>query len=208
MTAARLAEEHLPFVRRVAARMASKAHPYLEIDDLIGIGAEALVRASEQYDPRRGASFSTFAYLRVRGAMIDGIGMAAPLPRGLVRRRHRHPERRIVPRMIRLDEAGLPLAASRDRIEELIGAIDTYRRAQGLGRAIASLAELDRGIICRHYIDGDTLDEIGRAMNRSRSWASRVHTRALARLRAALEPPARVEGYFAAGSGSDACPKT
>ena len=191
MNAARLAEKHLPFVRRVAARMARRAWPYLEMDDLVGIGAEALLRASAQYDPSHGTSFSTFAYLRVRGAMIDGIGLAGRLPRGVVRRRPARPARDTVARVIGLDEGRLRCSAGRDRVEELIAAIDGYRLAQGLDSALASLAESDRQIISRYYFGGDTLDEIARGMDRSRSWASRAHTRALGRLRAALEPAAR-----------------
>lgn len=180
-----LAESHLPLVRRVAARVAPRAWPYLEMGDLVSIGTEALLRAASEYDPDRGASFASFVYLRVRGAMLDGIGPVGQLPRGVVRRRGQRPGRVGLLAVFGLDERRLECAG--DGAEELIAAIDTDRAARRLGRALASLGELDRDIIVRHYFDDDSLCDIGRAMDRSRSWASRAHTRALDRLRAALE---------------------
>ena len=188
--AAFLTENHLPLVRRVAARMVRRAWPYLEMGDLVGIGAEALLRAAADYDPGRGASFASFVYLRVRGAMLDGIGLVGQLPRGVVRKRRGRPERAALPAFFGLDER-LPSVAQ-DVSEELVAAVDMARAGRRLGRALASLGESDRHIIVRHYFAGDSLHEIGLAMDRSRSWASRAHTGALLRLRAALEavPPA------------------
>lgn len=52
-------------------------------EDLRSTGYEALVRCGQRYDPESGASFRTFAYHRVRGAMIDAARRAVP---GLRRR--------------------------------------------------------------------------------------------------------------------------
>jgi len=166
------------------------ARLYLEMDDLINIGTEALLRAAERYDPGRGVAFGTFAYLRVRGAMCEGIGVVAPLTRGLVRRRRGRPERRVRPTVLRFDERNLCEGlTSWARDEDMTRALDTARLAPRLTVALGALEERDRQLIVRHYFSGDTLRVIGRDMGRSRSWACRVHSRALVRLRAALEPP-------------------
>jgi RNA polymerase sigma factor for flagellar operon FliA len=184
-----MVESHLPLVRHLAARMAHGARPYLEMDDLINIGTEALLRAAERYDPKRGVSFGTFAYLRVRGAMCEGIGVVAPLTRGLVRRRRGRPERRAHPIVLRFDERDMcPGLAGWAGEEELTSALDAARLTPRLKEALGALEKRDRQLILRHYFRGDTLHVIGRDMGRSRSWACRVHSRALARLRAALEP--------------------
>ncbi|MEM7153179.1 MAG: sigma-70 family RNA polymerase sigma factor [Myxococcota bacterium] len=47
-------------------------------DDLRSVGYEALVRCSQRYDPETGTSFQTFAYHRVRGAMLDESRRAVP----------------------------------------------------------------------------------------------------------------------------------
>jgi len=169
--------------------MVRRVWPYLELGDLVAIGAEALLRAAADFDPGRGASFASFAYLRVRGAMLDGVGSVGQLPRGLVRKRPGRPERAALPVFLDLDDHRVMSAAGRDLSEELVSAIDMLRSAGRLGPALASLGERERHLIVRHYFDGDSLHEIGLAMDRSRSWASRAHTRALVRLRAALEAP-------------------
>ncbi len=185
----RLVESHLPLVRHLASRMIVRARPYLELGDLVAVGVEALLRAVERFDPERGVPFGTFAYLRVRGAMCESIGVVAPLTRGVVRRRQGRPERRPLPSVFRFDEERLGNAPSgRELGEQLTGAVDAAMLGPRLMRALDALEHRDRQLILRHYFGGDTLHEIGRDLNRSRSWASRVHSRALARLRAALEP--------------------
>jgi len=185
----RLVETHLPLVRHLAQRMIHRARPYLEMDDLVAVGVEALLRAAERFDPCRGVAFGTFAYLRVRGAMCESIGVVGPLTRGVVRRRQGRPERRPLPAVFRFDERRLAnVASGRELGDELTSAIDASRLAPRLTRALDELDHRDRQLIMRHYFGGDTLHEIGRDLGRSRSWASRVHSRALARLRDALEP--------------------
>lgn len=186
-----LVNEFLPLVRRLAGRMILLARPYLESDDLVSIGVEALLRASARYDPSRGVQFGTFAYLRVRGAMLEGIGSVGPFSRGLVRRRAGRGEPRLPPRMRRFDELQPETGGARNSTEDQLAlAIDAARLGPHLRAAVASLDEPCRQIILRHYCSGDSLLEIGQTMGRSRSWASRAHSAALARLRAALEPPA------------------
>ena len=185
----RLVESHLPLVRHVAARMIHRAHPYLEMDDLIAVGVEALLHAAARFDPGRGVAFGTFAYLRVRGAMCESIGVVGPLTRGMVRRRPGRPERRTRPSVFRFDERRIGAAQSfSDVEEEVTNAVDAAILGPRLSRALDALDQRDRQIILRHYFGGDTLHDIGRDLGRSRSWACRVHARALARLRDALEP--------------------
>jgi RNA polymerase sigma factor for flagellar operon FliA len=53
--------------------------------------------------------------------------------------------------------------------------------------ALQVLTEQERALVQGHYIEGRRFDEIARELGLSKSWASRVHTRALGRLREALE---------------------
>jgi RNA polymerase sigma factor for flagellar operon FliA len=185
---ARLVDIHLPLVRRVASRMVQRARPYLEPDDLIAIGVEAVLRAADRYDPDRGVSFSTFAYLRVRGAMMEGIGAVGPLSRGAVRKRRGRPEPQGRLSVLRFDERHSYGGSRRAVHEQVLFRIQAARVAPHLARALDSLDERDRNIIERHYFGGDSLCEIGSAMGHSRSWASRIHTDAIGRLRDALRP--------------------
>lgn len=65
--------EHLPKVKYIADRMAAKLPPSVERDDLYGAGVIGLIDAVERYDESRGVAFTTFAEMRVRGAILDNL---------------------------------------------------------------------------------------------------------------------------------------
>ena len=65
--------EHLPKVKYIADRIASKLPPHVERDDLYGAGVIGLIDAVERYDESRGVAFTTFAEMRVRGAILDNL---------------------------------------------------------------------------------------------------------------------------------------
>jgi RNA polymerase sigma factor for flagellar operon FliA len=69
-----------------------------------------------------------------------------------------------------------------DPREEIVEALDTHRAADALSRALDELGPRDRALITRH-VEGESLLEVGKEMGMSKSWASRLHTRALARVR-------------------------
>ena len=69
----RLIMHYLPIVRSAAVQLRSMAGSLLEQEELIDQGVLALIECLERYDPDRGARFETFAFMRVRGAMIDYI---------------------------------------------------------------------------------------------------------------------------------------
>ena len=61
----------VPLVRSIVGKVPVPDHPLASRDDLEGAGLVGLLEALDVYDPSAGASFMTFAYLRVRGAVID-----------------------------------------------------------------------------------------------------------------------------------------
>src|SRR5579872_1240386 len=60
-------------VRSLALQVSRKFHGQFELDDLIADGQVGLAEAAQDFQPDRGAQFSTYAYYRVRGAIYDGI---------------------------------------------------------------------------------------------------------------------------------------
>jgi RNA polymerase sigma factor (sigma-70 family) len=68
---------HLPLVRYVVRRLRPASSP-LEVDDLVSAGTIGLIEAADRYDPQRGVSFATFAYRRIRGAVIEEISSLRP----------------------------------------------------------------------------------------------------------------------------------
>src|SRR5947207_15579345 len=69
----RLVEQHLSLVQAIAAKLKRTLGRSIDFDDLVGYGTKGLLEAAQRFDPTQGASFSTFAYYRVRGAMLDGL---------------------------------------------------------------------------------------------------------------------------------------
>lgn len=79
-------ERHADLVRRIAHHLAARLPPSVEVDDLVQAGMLGLIEASRNYDPEQGASFETYASIRIRGAMIDEIRRGDWTPRSVHRR--------------------------------------------------------------------------------------------------------------------------
>jgi RNA polymerase sigma factor for flagellar operon FliA len=74
---------HMRIVKYIAGRMAMHCPPSIEMDDLVGWGVLGLLDAVEKYDHRQDIKFTTYASIRVRGAIIDQIRTLDWAPRSL-----------------------------------------------------------------------------------------------------------------------------
>ncbi|MDB5661786.1 MAG: FliA/WhiG family polymerase sigma factor [Sphingomonas bacterium] len=81
-----LARAHMPLVRRIAWHVHGRVSSAIEVEDLVQIGMVALVEAAKSFEDR-GFAFSTYATLRIRGAMIDHLRRHATLCRSAMERR-------------------------------------------------------------------------------------------------------------------------
>jgi RNA polymerase sigma factor for flagellar operon FliA len=77
---------HLPKVKYIADRMSAKLPPSVEREDLYGAGVLGLIDAVERFDVSRGVAFTTFAEMRVRGAILDSLRALDWAPRSVRRR--------------------------------------------------------------------------------------------------------------------------
>lgn len=80
-----LVAEHADLVKRIAYRLISRLPDSVQIEDLIQAGMVGLLEAQERYRPQAGASFATFAGIRIRGAMLDEIRRGDWTPRSVHR---------------------------------------------------------------------------------------------------------------------------
>jgi len=87
-TEASLVTEHSDLVRRIAYHVAARLPPSVDVEDLIQAGIVGLIEASRHYNGERGASFETYASIRIRGAIMDELRRGDWAPRS-VHRRHR-----------------------------------------------------------------------------------------------------------------------
>ncbi len=72
--------ELLPLVRTIARRVASYLKPPLSFDDLVSAGTVGLLKAARDFDASHQAEFKTYAYIRIKGAVLDELRRASPLP--------------------------------------------------------------------------------------------------------------------------------
>jgi RNA polymerase sigma factor for flagellar operon FliA len=70
-----------PLVNKIALKIISKLPPNIQLDDLLQVGMMALLEAAKNYDPNKGASFTTYAGIRINGSIIDEIRREDWLPR-------------------------------------------------------------------------------------------------------------------------------
>jgi RNA polymerase sigma factor for flagellar operon FliA len=80
-----LVEKHAPLVKRIAYHLLARLPASVQVDDLIQSGMIGLIEAAKNFDGSKGASFETFAGIRIRGAMLDEMRRGDWTPRSVHR---------------------------------------------------------------------------------------------------------------------------
>ena len=207
---------HLPLVKRIANHLAVKLPAHIEIDDLIQVGLIGLLKAKEDYQADSGATFSTYATIRIRGAMMDELRARDWLPRsvqknlGKVAKAVQGAEQRLG-RAPMDSEVAIELGISLGDYHKLLGDVSLARltpvedvesvpgdmepdreitqslRATALSNAIKELPEKEQLMMSLYYVDNLNLKEIGLVLEVSESRVSQIHGQAIARLKSRLK---------------------
>jgi RNA polymerase sigma factor for flagellar operon FliA len=74
---------HLPLVKRIALHLSARLPSSVELDDLQQAGLLGLLSAVRSYSPDQGASFETYAGIRIKGAMLDELRKLSWAPRSV-----------------------------------------------------------------------------------------------------------------------------
>ncbi|GAB6167683.1 FliA/WhiG family RNA polymerase sigma factor [Clostridium carnis] len=77
-----IVEKFIPLVKHLASRVMIGKTKYIEYEDLVGYGIIGLLDAISKYDASKGMKFSSYATIRIRGAMIDEIRKQRPISKG------------------------------------------------------------------------------------------------------------------------------
>lgn len=208
-------EAHRQLVISIANKVRLQLNLTCDLDDLIAFGYQGLLEANERFDPTRGVKFNTFAYYRIRGAVIDGVRSMAYLPRRAYAQiraaeaadqaleqggeaRAQNPGQRDTAEAVRdMDDALGKLTASfviaslgqseeedaPDTPEEQLEREQLKTRVR---TALSSLPERELKLVEGFYLQGRRFDEVAAELGISKSWASRLHTKALGLMRDAL----------------------
>ncbi len=81
-----LVRKHADLVKRIAYHLAGRLPPQVEVEDLMQAGMMGLLEAAQNYATGRGASFETYAGIRIRGAMLDALRKLDWAPRSVHRK--------------------------------------------------------------------------------------------------------------------------
>jgi RNA polymerase sigma factor for flagellar operon FliA len=216
----RLVEQHLSLVQAIAGKLKRTLGKSIDFEDLVGYGAKGLVEAAERFDPAQGVAFTTFAYYRIRGAMVDGLRTMGWYSRADYAR-YRAEERaneylkNAAERQAAAQREGAPAEATAetlDSIAETLAGVatvhitsleaaaavaderlappdaemDRLRSAGRVRKAIETLPDKERRLRELYYFADKNLEEAGAELGLSKSWACRLHARAVGLLRAAL----------------------
>ena len=133
-----LVARHAELVKRIAYHLAGRLPHSVEVDDLIQAGMIGLLEAAAHYASDRGASFETYAGIRIRGAMIDALRKQDWAPRSV------HRKARAAAQAIRTSKNEAGREARDSEIAKAMGlSIEEYHRVlqDSLACQLASMDE-------------------------------------------------------------------
>lgn len=132
-----LVVENLDFVRHVLGKLAYQLPSSVDKENLESAGVVGLVEAAHKYDHRRGIPFRTFAYPRVRGAILDELRKNSILPQRVLQ----------LVKVIRAALETLPPPASHEMIADHLG---------------ISLTEVEEGLRAIRLTHEESWDDLSR----------------------------------------------
>jgi len=79
----KLVEHYFTFVNKIASMLSKKLNNHVSSPELASHGVDGLYKAIEKFDITMGNKFETYAYIRIRGAMLDGLRKEDWVPRSV-----------------------------------------------------------------------------------------------------------------------------
>ena len=204
-----LVRSHADLVKRIAYHLAARLPSSVDVEDLIQSGMMGLLDAARHFKSDQGASFETYAGIRIRGAMVDELRRGDWAPRSVHRRL-----REISQTMREIEQAtgreakdsevaaklNLPLAEYHSAVADAarcqVLSMDAHEGDEDSGdeqfrvrlaEGIAALPEREQLVMSLYYTDELNLREIGQALGVSESRVCQMHGQALLRLRARMK---------------------
>ena len=135
-----LVEQHGPLVKRIAHHLLARLPANIAVEDLYQAGMIGLLDAIKRFDGSKGASFETYAGIRIRGAMVDEVRKGEWAPRSV----HRN-SRKIQDAIIQVEQRSGRDANDREVAMELGVSLDDYHNMlqDSMATRLFSLNELE-----------------------------------------------------------------
>lgn len=135
-----LVRDYLPLVKKIGLHLVARMPPDIELDDMMQVGMIGLIQASSTYDASQGASFATYAGIRIKGAMLDEVRRNDWKPRSV-------------------QQSMKKVTAAINNLESRLGrAISDAEIAAELDMPLEDYHELSRELVCSRMTSLDGLD--------------------------------------------------
>ncbi len=189
--------EHLPLVKKVASKIYSRIpEGIVDFEELVNTGVIGLIKAIDRYDSNR-AKFSTYAYIKIRGEILDYLRKLDFLPRS-VREKVKNGEisdlREEIATLISIEEK-LFSNSERYLVKDILvsgepGPEELLLREEAkevLASAIAELSEKEQLVLQLIFVEELDLKSISEILGVSVSRVSQIKSGALKKLKKSLE---------------------
>ena len=175
---------YMELVKIVVASLWKYFYSVVEFDDLLGYGVLGLIDAIYRFDHTRGIKFSTYAYTRIKGSILDNMRDTNWIPRSVTDKIKKLRKLGIEiekPNILFLEEILEKeiIVAQNGMPEEYI--IKTARIPL-LKDAIEKLNPREQKIIKSHYFRYKKFKKIAKEIEISETYASTIHQNALKKL--------------------------
>jgi len=87
-----IVKSNIPLVKYIASRVIIGKTKYVQYEDLISYGMLGLMDALGKFDETKGMKFSSYASIRIKGAMIDELRKNSPISKGAMDKLNRYNE--------------------------------------------------------------------------------------------------------------------
>ncbi len=206
-----MAVQYLPAVKAMAYRLKERLPRSIEFDDLVGIGAEELIKLARRYDKIQNDSFWGYAKVRVYGAMLDylrSLDIVSRANRQLIKKIEAliaqymdehgiEPENSYLAKMLNEDEEKIKEARRvaaiynvlplDDQLEsgqkDTFSAIAEEELTEKIMDILATLPKRDQLMMQLYYFEELTYKEISEILEITPSRISQVHKRIIAKIR-------------------------
>lgn len=160
-----LVQDHAVLVKRIACHMISRLPPSVMLDDLIQAGMIGLLEAAKHYDDQKGASFETYAGIRIRGHILDEMRANDWLPRSM----HKN-ARRIAEAIHRVENRLGRSATDAEVAQEMGMKLEDYfqllqESSHGPLLSLEDLGFSEEGIVLEEDAENSPLQQLMQAKN-------------------------------------------
>ncbi len=204
-----LIEQYLPYATSIANKVAQTLSSDADHEEIVCNARLGLLEAAKRFDPKFNVDFKTFAYYRIKGAIYDGLRKTGWIPRSLYAKiKFEQASNEYLQNLSEKLSATKKSSLDEDEVYETVNSlasiyiisldageetqdikdesnIDVERNAEFqkvkefMRQAIEELPEKERKLIKMYYFQNKTLEESGDKLKLSKSWTSRLHSRAL-----------------------------